>query len=428
MSSSRFVKPQAVTRSKIFIVTSGNLVIPKKLSCQMTSDTCHYERITFSYGALMIDPISFAQELIRCPSITPKDAGVMGALARHLESLGFVCHHVTFSEAPGEPTKNLYARLGTRQPNLCFAGHVDVVPTGGEGKWSVPPFSATIKDGYLIGRGAEDMKGAIAAFVAAVSELKNPFNGSISLLISGDEEGVAINGTRRMLPWLKEKGEVIDACIVGEPTNPNTLGQMVKIGRRGSAYGKLTVIGKQGHAAYPELADNPVTSIIEILQRLKTTKIDNGSKFFPPSNLEITSVDVGNPAGNVIPAEARASFNIRFNDQHNAKSIEEWVRAQINKTKANYELAWRISGEAFITPPGKLSALIVEAAKEVTGLTPELSTTGGTSDARFIKDICPVVEFGTTGSTAHAVDEKVKVDDIIRLKDIYLRVLQKFNP
>lgn len=377
----------------------------------------------------MIDPVLLAQELIRVPSITPKDAGVMAVLIRHLKSLGFACHQVTFSDAPGEPTENLYARLGTAQPNLCFAGHVDVVPPGDAGKWSVDPFSATINDGFLIGRGAEDMKGAIAAFVSAVSELvAKPFNDcSISLLITGDEEGVAINGTRKMLSWLKEKGETIDACIVGEPTNPNTLGQMAKIGRRGSAYGKLTVTGKQGHAAYPELADNPVTSIIEILGRLKNTVIDDGSSFFPPSNLEITTIDVGNPAGNVIPLEAKAQFNIRFNDRHNAKTIEEWVRTQINKTKANYKLDWRISGESFITPPGHLSALIVKAAQEVTGITPELSTTGGTSDARFIKDICPVVEFGTTGSTAHAIDERVKVDDIIKLKDIYLYVLRNFN-
>lgn len=375
---------------------------------------------------MSLDPVALAQELIRCPSITPKEEGVLNTLEKHLKSLGFKCERITFSDTPGEPTENLYARLGTAQPNLCFAGHVDVVPTGDASRWSVDPFAAVIKDGYLIGRGAEDMKGAIAAFVAAVSELKSPPKGSISLLISGDEEGVATNGTRKVLPWLKEKGEVIDACIVGEPTNPHTLGEMAKIGRRGSAYGKITVHGKQGHAAYPHLAENPVMSLIEILHSLKNTELDKGSKFFPPSNLQVTTIDVGNPAGNVIPAEAKAQFNIRFNDQHNAKSIEEWVRALINKVKANHELAWRVSGEAFLTPPGKLSSLIVEAAKEVTGLTPELSTTGGTSDARFIKDICPVVEFGTTGSTAHAIDERVKVDDIVKLKDIYMKVLQKF--
>jgi succinyl-diaminopimelate desuccinylase len=279
----------------------------------------------------------------------------------------------------------------------------------------------------MIGRGTEDMKGAIGAFVAAVSEFAaKPFNGSISLLITGDEEGPAVNGTRKMLPWLKAKGEVIDACIVGEPTNPTTLGEMAKIGRRGSAYGVLTVKGKQGHAAYPQLADNPVTTIIAMLHRLKNTVLDKGNAFFPPSNLEITSVDVGNLTGNVIPAQAQARFNIRFNDHYNAKTIEAWVRTQLDAIGEQYELQWRISGEAFVTPPGKLSTLVQEAVKSITGITPELSTTGGTSDARFIKDICPVVEFGTTGSTAHAIDERVKVEDIVKLKEIYLRVLQRF--
>lgn len=375
----------------------------------------------------MTDPISIAQDLIRCPSITPKNEGVMEVLTKHLEAIGFICHRVTFSDAPGEPTENLYARLGTAQPNLCFAGHVDVVPVGDTTAWSVDPFAAVTKDGYLYGRGTEDMKGAIAAFVAAAAEfVKTPFKGSLSFLITGDEEGVAVNGTRKMLPWIKAKGEVIDGCIVGEPTNPTTLGEMAKIGRRGSAYGLLTVKGKQGHAAYPEMADNPVTRMIAILHRLKHTKIDNGSAFFPPSNLEITSVDVNNMAGNVIPAQATARFNIRFNDQHNAATLRDWVQAQLDALPADYDLQWRVSGESFITPPGKLSAALVDAAKEVTGLTPVLSTTGGTSDARFIKDICPVVEFGTTGSRAHAVDERVKVDDLIKLKEIYLRVMQRF--
>jgi len=375
----------------------------------------------------MIDPITLAQELIRCPSVTPKDEGVMAALEKHLKALGFTCHRMTFSDAPGEPTENLYARLGTAQPNFCFAGHVDVVPPGDKSAWSVDPFSATVKDGYLIGRGTEDMKGAIAAFVSAVSEfIAKPFKGSISLLITGDEEGPAVNGTRKMLPWLKTKGEVIDACIVGEPTNPKTLGEMAKIGRRGSAYGILTVKGKQGHAAYPELADNPVTHIIAMLHNLKHSKLDEGSDFFPPSNLEITSVDVGNTTGNVIPAQAEARFNIRFNDRHNAASIEKWVRTQLDAAGGKYELRWRVSGEAFVTPPGRLSTLVQEAAKDVTGITPVLSTTGGTSDARFVKDICPVVEFGTTGVTAHAIDERVKVDDIVNLKTIYRKILEKF--
>jgi succinyl-diaminopimelate desuccinylase len=374
-----------------------------------------------------IDSVALTQELIRCPSVTPKDAGVMAALQSALESIGFVCHRVTFSDAPGEPTENLYARFGTKQPNICFAGHVDVVPPGDTAAWPVDPFAAVIQDDYLIGRGTQDMKAAIGAFVAAASEYtKQPFNGSISLLITGDEEGVAINGTRKMLPWLKEKGEVIDACIVGEPTNPTILGEMAKIGRRGSAYGHLIIKGKQGHAAYPELADNPITRIVAMLHRLKTTQLDEGSEFFPPSNLEITSVDVGNTTGNVIPAEANARFNIRFNDRHNAKTIEAWVRTQLDVVGGTYDLKWRISGESFITPPGKLSTILQEAVKEVTGRTPVLSTTGGTSDARFIKDICPVVEFGTTGDMAHAVGERVLVKDIIKLKEIYLSTLKRF--
>lgn len=376
---------------------------------------------------MITDPISIAQDLIRCPSITPKNEGVMEVLIRHLEVIGFTCHRMTFSDAPGEPTENLYARIGTREPNLCFAGHVDVVPVGDRAAWSVDPFAAVVKDGYLYGRGTEDMKGAIAAFVAAAAEFaKNPFNGSLSLLITGDEEGVAVNGTRKVLPWLKEKGEVIDGCIVGEPTNPHTLGEMAKIGRRGSAYGVITVKGKQGHAAYPEMADNPVTTMLKVLHALKYTPIDGGSKFFPPSNLEVTSVDVNNMAGNVIPAQAVARFNIRFNDQHNAESIRAWVQQQLDSVPGNYELQWRVSGESFLTPPGKLSNVLKEAVKKVTGIEPVLSTTGGTSDARFIKDICPVVEFGTTGSRAHAVDERVLVEDLQKLKSIYLRVMQQY--
>lgn len=375
----------------------------------------------------MIDTIKLAQALIRCPSVTPRDEGVMAVLEEHLKALGFTCHRMTFADAPGEPTENLYARLGTAQPNLCFAGHVDVVPPGDKNAWSVDPFSATIKDGYLIGRGTEDMKGAIAAFVAAVSEfVTKPFQGSISFLITGDEEGPSVNGTRKLLPWLKARGEIIDGCIVGEPTNPTKLGEMAKIGRRGSAYGILTVKGKQGHVAYPDLADNPVTRIVSMAQRLKNTQIDAGSDFFPPSNLEITSIDVGNTTGNVIPAQAEARFNIRFNDKHDAETIEAWVRKQLDEVGGNYELQWRVSGEAFLTPPGRLSGILQEATKEVTGLTPVLSTTGGTSDARFIKDICPVVEFGTTGLTAHAIDERVKTEDLLHLKEIYRKILEKF--
>ena len=374
-----------------------------------------------------MDAVSFTQELIRFPSITPKDEGVMGVLCGHLESIGFTCHRMTFADAPGEPTENLYARLGAESPNVCFAGHVDVVPPGDPSAWSVDPFSATIRGDYLIGRGAEDMKGAIAAFVTAVSGFSSkPFKGSISLLITGDEEGPAVNGTRKILPWLKARGEVIDACIVGEPTNPTTLGEMAKIGRRGSAYGILTVHGRQGHSAYPALADNPVTTVVAMMHALKNTTIDLGSKFFPPSNLEVTSIDVGNPTGNVIPAQATARFNIRFNDQHDKTTLEKWVRTQLDSVPGTYDLQWRVSGEAFLTPPGRLSETLQKAAAEITGITPELSTTGGTSDARFIKDICPVVEFGTTGATAHAIDEKVRVEDLRKLEAIYRRFLELY--
>jgi len=375
----------------------------------------------------IIDPILLSQELIRCASVTPKDAGTMRLLQEYLQDLGFVSWIVDFADPAGQPTKNLYARLGTNSPNLCFAGHVDVVAPGDEDKWSVPPFSATLKDGYLIGRGAEDMKAAIAAFVAAVSEFAvNPPDYSISLLITGDEEGNAINGTCKMLPWLKAKGEIIDCCIVGEPTNPTKLGEMVKVGRRGSASGTLTVNGKQGHVAYPEFANNPITTLVAMLHTLKTTVIDSGSEFFQPSNLEITTVDVANTTGNLIPATATAEFNIRFNDNYSGSTIEQWVRTQLDKVADNYELKFRVSGESFVTGRCKLSDLLVAASEEITGLTPVLSTTGGTSDARFIKDICQVVEFGTTGKTAHAIDERVLVEDIIKLKDIYLHVLRNF--
>lgn len=374
-----------------------------------------------------MDPIRIAQELIRCPSVTPKDEGVMAVLIAYLTSIGFSCQRMKFSDAPGEPTENLYARLGTESPNLCFAGHVDVVPVGDAAAWSVDPFGGVIKDGYLYGRGAEDMKGAIASFVAAAGEFaKTPFKGSLSLLITGDEEGVAVNGTRKLLPMVKMRGEQIDGCIVGEPTNPKILGEMAKIGRRGSAYGVLTVKGKQGHAAYPDMADNPIMRMLAVLQKLKFTMIDEGSQFFPPSNLEITSIDADNMAGNVIPAQVTARFNIRFNDRHTGESLRAWVQKQLDSITGEYDFQWRVSGEAFLTPPGKLSDILKIAVKEVTGLTPELSTSGGTSDARFIKEYCPVVEFGTTGSLAHAVNERVKIDDLVKLKAIYLRVMQQF--
>ncbi len=374
-------------------------------------------------------PLALAQELIRCQSVTPADGGTLDVLQRALESLGFLCTRLPFAE-PGTPDiDNLYARLGTAAPNFCFAGHSDVVPVGDRARWTVDPFGASVAGGALFGRGAADMKGAIAAFIAAVARVKNDgqkLKGSISLLITGDEEGPSINGTKKMLRALTERGEKFDACLVGEPTNPTKLGEMIKIGRRGSLSGWLKVTGVQGHTAYPHLADNPVPRLLRMLRVMSETTLDDGTAHFQPSNLQITSVDVGNPATNVIPGEARAAFNIRFNDRHTGKSLEDWLRREFDAIGGAYELAIQVSGEAFLTPPGPLSSLIARAAEAVTGLKPELSTTGGTSDARFIKDYCPVAEFGLVGQTMHKVDERVNLADLDALTRIYQGVLEGF--
>ena len=374
-------------------------------------------------------PLALAQELIRCQSVTPADGGTLDVLQRALESLGFLCTRLPFAE-PGTPDiDNLYARLGTAAPNFCFAGHSDVVPVGDRARWTVDPFGASVAGGAHFGRGAADMKGAIAAFIAAVARVKNDgqkLKGSISLLITGDEEGPSINGTKKMLRALTERGEKFDACLVGEPTNPTKLGEMIKIGRRGSLSGWLKVTGVQGHTAYPHLADNPVPRLLRMLRVMSETTLDDGTAHFQPSNLQITSVDVGNPATNVIPGEARAAFNIRFNDRHTGKSLEDWLRREFDAIGGAYELAIQVSGEAFLTPPGPLSSLIARAAEAVTGLKPELSTTGGTSDARFIKDYCPVAEFGLVGQTMHKVDERVNLADLDALTRIYQGVLEGF--
>lgn len=372
--------------------------------------------------------IALAQALIKCPSVTPEDAGVLGVLEQALNEIGFCCQRVKFEQAGTLPVDNLYARYGAESPNLCFAGHTDVVPVGDIAAWSVDPFGAEIKDGYLYGRGAEDMKGAVAAFVAAAAQaIKNgKVKGSLSLLITNDEEGPAINGTRKMLELLAEKGEKIDACIVGEPTSPEILGEMAKIGRRGSFSAKLTVIGTQGHVAYPQLADNPITKLVGILARLKEKPLDSGTEFFQPSNLEITSVDVDNKAGNVIPAKATAIMNVRFNPLQSFDALEKFIRAACDAEKAEYGLEVEKGAEAFITAPGKLSEIVVAAASEITGITPALTTTGGTSDARFIKDYCPVVEFGTTGLTPHKINERVKLADLENLAKIYERIIELY--
>ena len=378
----------------------------------------------------VVDAVELARALIRCPSVTPEDGGSQETLARVLESLGFVCHRMTF-EASGTPdVQNLYARLGTASPNFCFAGHTDVVPVGDPDAWTVDPFGAEIRDGVLYGRGAADMKGAIAAFVGAVSrfldERDGKFDGSISLLITGDEEGPAVNGTVKVLRWMEERGERIDDCLVGEPTNPTRLGEMIKIGRRGSLSGWITVRGVQGHTAYPQLADNPLPRLARMLSALADTPIDDGTDHFQPSNLQLTTVDVGNPATNVIPAAARAAFNIRFNDLHSGESILAWVRERLDSVGGDYELETRLTGESFLTPPGRLSDLIQQAIGSAVDGEAALSTTGGTSDARFIKDYCAVAEFGAVGQTMHKVDERVSLADLAALGQIYEGVLNGY--
>jgi succinyl-diaminopimelate desuccinylase len=376
-----------------------------------------------------IDPVELTRDLIRCPSVTPEDAGALDVLQHALESLGFACKRYVFSE-PGTPdVDNLYARLGTRQPNFCFAGHTDVVPVGDLAGWTVDPFAAEIIDGTLFGRGAADMKAAIACFTAAVAGFvaeNEDFPGSISLLITGDEEGPSINGTRKLLDAIWSEGEQITHCLVGEPTNPVRLGEMAKIGRRGSLNGLVTVTGVQGHVAYPHLADNPSPRLVRLAQRLAELELDKGNDHFQPSNLEITALETSAGAENVIPAWARLRFNVRFNSEHSADDVERLVRYALDQELIDYDIDIRVSGESFLTPPGRLSRLLVESCREVLGVEPELSTTGGTSDARFIKDYCPVIEFGMASGTMHKVDERVGLDDIANLTRVYQEVLKRY--
>lgn len=377
------------------------------------------------------DPLDIAVELIRCPSVTPDDGGALGVLEKWLTPLGFKCERMRFSAEGTPDVDNLYARLGSGHPHFCFAGHTDVVPVGQADAWSVDPFAADIKDGRLYGRGAADMKSAVASFVAAAERIsREGFQGSISLLITGDEEGPGINGTKKMLDALAARGETIDHCIVGEPTCVEKLGDMIKVGRRGSINGWLTVTGIQGHVAYPHLADNPVPKLLEMLRRLDAHVLDEGTDHFQPSNLEVTTVDVGNTATNVIPGSARATVNIRFNDLHTGASLDKWMRGVLDAVTSemggSYSFKTSISGEAFITEPGPFSALIAEAAEEVTGIVPELSTTGGTSDARFIRAYAPVVEFGLPNATMHKADENTGVSEIRQLADIYETILRGY--
>jgi len=377
---------------------------------------------------MKISELKLAKDLIRKPSITPKDAGAINLLAKNLKSIGFNCKIINFKNV-----KNLYAKLGKSSPNFCFAGHTDVVPPGNVKNWTTNPFKPIVKNNKLIGRGANDMKASIACFVAAVSRFKNQnknFKGSISLLITGDEEGIAVNGTKRVVKYLKRKREKINFCIVGEPTNPSKLGEMIKIGRRGSLTGRLTVIGAQGHVAYPQRANNPSNTIIKILKRIKDLKLDKGTKNFQPSNLEITKINIDNHADNVIPGSAEAVFNIRFNDKHSSSSLKRKLNkifkavSKINKSK--FKVNYIVSGEAFLTKPNKTTYMVQNIIKKITGLKPKLSTSGGTSDARFIKNISPCLEFGLVGKSMHKIDENVSVSDLKKLTKIYENILVSY--
>ena len=380
-----------------------------------------------------INELQLAKELIRYPSVTPIDAGVMKFLEKKLKKLGFKTKILEFREKNTKPVKNLYARLGSKGPNFCYAGHLDVVPAGNLRDWTVNPFRPSIKKGHLIGRGANDMKSSIAAFVSAVSIfVKNnkKFNGSISLLITGDEEGVAINGTKKVVEYLKKRKEKIDFCLVGEPTNPNKLGEMIKIGRRGSMNGRLSVIGIQGHVAYPHRANNPSTALVQILKELKEIKFDKGTKDFQPTNLEVTKINIDNTADNVIPGLANATFNIRFNNKHSSNSIKTKINKILkkicHKNKSNYKIEYSVSGEAFLTKPNQTTYMIQDVIKKITKIKPELSTTGGTSDARFIRKIAPCLEFGLVGKTMHKVDEAVSLNDLKKLTLIYSNILKNY--
>jgi succinyl-diaminopimelate desuccinylase len=378
------------------------------------------------------DPITLARDLLRCPSVTPAEGGALALIEHVLQDAGFTVYRVTFEEPGTDPIENLYARIGDTPPHLMFAGHTDVVPPGDEAKWTHPPFASEIADGVLYGRGAVDMKGAIAAKIAAALDYlaasEKP-KGSISFLITGDEEGIAVNGTIKLLKWAAARGEKFDHCILGEPTNPQALGDMIKIGRRGSQNGTLIVTGTQGHVAYPELADNPVRGITTIIGAINAEAIDGGTEHFGASNLEFTSVDVGNKTGNVIPAEARARFNIRYNDCHSRDSLKALVeaRAGAGARGGRFRIEWDPSNaHAFITTPGPFVDLVSGAIAEVTGREPVLSTSGGTSDARFIREYCPVVEFGLVNRTMHGIDEHVATADLVALTAIYRRILDRY--
>ncbi len=378
----------------------------------------------------LADVLGLAEALIRRPSITPEDAGVQDLLAQRLVARGFRVERLRFGAPPHGPVDNLLASIGSGGPHFCFAGHTDVVPPGPRERWSVDPFAATLESGRLIGRGAADMKGAIAAFIIAAEQFLDahggPLPGTISLLITGDEEGPAQYGTDPTLAWMEQHGVRPDVCLVGEPTSAHRLGDTVKIGRRGSLNADIVVHGVQGHVAYPDRADNPITRLVRVLSALKERSLDTGSALFDASNLEITTVDVGNPTENLIPASASARLNIRFNDRQHSRDLVAWLGLQLRQHAPNHDLAVRVSGESFITDGGDLPAIVAAAISAHTGLTPAFSTSGGTSDARFIRRMCPVVEFGLPGATMHKADEQVRIDDLVTLVDIYRTVLERY--
>jgi succinyl-diaminopimelate desuccinylase len=380
------------------------------------------------------DPVAIARHLLRCRSVTPDEGGALGYLQSVLEKSGFSVHRMTFAEPGTEPIENLYARIGTEQPNLVFAGHTDVVPAGDETAWRHPPFAGDVAGGVLYGRGAVDMKGGIACFVAAAADYVaanggEPRRGSISLLITGDEESIAVNGSIKLLQWAAERGEKFDHCILGEPSNVDVLGDTIKAGRRGSLNGTLIVTGRQGHVAYPDRADNPIRGLVKLIEALQAP-LDQGSAQFAPSNLEFTSVDVGNPTVNLIPGEARARFNIRYNDHHSQAALKMLIEHRARDAAAghvHFAIDWQPSNaDVFVTKPGPFTDLAASAIAEVTGRKPALSTTGGTSDARFIKDYCPVLEFGLVGQTMHQTDERTTVADLITLTAVYRRIIEKY--
>lgn len=381
------------------------------------------------------DPIALTRELVRCPSVTPVEGGALAFLEKTLKAAGFTVHRMTFSEPGAEDVENFYARIGTEAPNLVFAGHTDVVPPGDEAAWTHPPFASAISNGVLYGRGTTDMKGGIACMVAAALDHLaanggKPKKGSISFLITGDEEGIAVNGTPKLLTWCAEHGEKFDHCLLGEPSNVAELGDTIKIGRRGSLNGHLIVSGKQGHVAYPERAINPVRGIVELIEAIQSEPLDNGNANFQPSNLEFVSVDVGNKTVNLIPGEARAMFNIRFNDCHTLDSLKALLQQRAEKAsggKIKFEFKFQPSNAGvFVTKPGPFTDMVSSAVESVSGRKPVLSTTGGTSDARFITHHCPVVEFGLVGQTMHQIDERVPVAELTALTGIYRKIIDTY--